>query len=157
MDPRRARSPSVRTPEPGARRLSREAALQMLYGLDAPSFGADEGEAQIRAYWEHVDEVTRAEGRAYADELVRGVCEVREELDDVLRAAQTKWRIERMSRVDRSILRIATWELRRGEVPAEVVINEAIELAKLFGSEDSSAFVNGLVERVAVRLGRLQR
>lgn len=157
MDPRRARSAPPRPPEPGARRLSREAALQMLYGLDASTFGADEGEAQIRAYWEHVDEVTRAEGRAYADELVRGVCEVREELDDALRAAQTKWRIERMSRVDRSILRIATWELRRGEVPAEVVINEAIELAKLFGSEESSAFVNGLVERVAVRLGRLQR
>lgn len=127
----------------------------MLYALDAARADA---ESQIRAYWEHVDEVNRAEGRGYADALVRGVAADRDSLDQVLRAAQSKWRIERMARVDRNILRLATWELTHSvDVPAEVVIDEAVELAKLFGSEDSSAFVNGIIERVAVSLNRLSR
>jgi N utilization substance protein B len=156
MDPRRTRS--ARPAEPGARRLAREAAMQMLYALDAAGgFAEPEVDAQIRAYWDHVDEVTRTDGRPYADRLVRGVSAAREGLDDELRAAQTKWRIERMARVDRTILRVGTLELRDAEVPAEVVIDEAIELAKTFGTEDSSAFVNGILERVAVRLGRLKR
>jgi N utilization substance protein B len=131
----------------------------MLYSLDAAkaldAAGADE---QIRAYWEHVDEVTRTEGRAYADVIVRGVAAACDAIDGEIRAAQTNWRLERMARVDRNILRIAAWELTRStEVPAEVVIDEAIELAKTFGTEDSSAFVNGSLDRLAVRQGRIRK
>lgn len=156
MESRRGRS--ARAPEPGSRRLAREAALQMLYGLDAANtFEAAEAEAQIRAYWEHVDEVSRTDGRPYADAIVRGVSAERDAIDGEIRAAQTNWRLERMARVDRNILRIAAWEILRGtEVPAEVAIDEAVELAKTFGTEDSSAFVNGSLDRLAGRHGRLR-
>lgn len=158
MDSRRARKPAARAPEPGSRRVAREAALQMLYGLDAAgALAPGDVDAQIRAYWEHVDEVSRTEGRAYADAIVRGVTAEIDAIDGEIRAAQTNWRLERMARVDRNILRIAAWEMLRGtEVPAEVAIDEAIELAKTFGTEDSSAFVNGSLDRLAVRHGRLR-
>jgi len=158
MDSRRARSAQPRAPEPGSRRLAREAALQMLYALDAAgTFAAADAEAQIRAYWEYVDEVSRTDGRAYADAIVRGVAAERDAIDGEIRAAQTNWRLERMARVDRNILRIATWEILRGaDVPAEVAIDEAIELAKTFGTEDSSAFVNGSLDRLAGRHNRLR-
>lgn len=157
MDSRRSRNP--RPAEPGARRLAREAALQVLYGLDAArAITPEEAEAQLRAYWEHVDEVARAEGRSYADVLVRGVARDCDALDAEIRAAQTNWRLERMARVDRNILRLAAWEmLRATEVPAEVAIDEAIELAKTFGTEESAAFVNGSLDRLAHRHGKLRR
>lgn len=159
MDSRRGRSAQVRAPEPGSRRLAREAALQMLYGLDAANaFGSADVEAQVRAYWEHVDEVSRTDGRAYADAIVRGVATERDALDGEIRAAQTNWRLERMARVDRNILRIAAWEILRGtEVPAEVAIDEAVELAKTFGTEESPAFVNGSLDRLAARHNRLRK
>jgi N utilization substance protein B len=95
------------------------------------------------------------EGRSYADEAVHGVEEHLAALDEKIRAASTHWRLERMARVDRNVLRLGTWELAyRPDVPRAVILDEAVELAKAFGTEDSGAFVNGVLAQIADTLGR---
>lgn len=91
---------------------------------------------------------------AYALELVRGVCEHRNEVDEHLAATSENWSLGRMPVVDRSILRLATYEMMFiDDVPISVSINEAVELAKDFGGEDDSPrFVNGVLGRIAKRL-----
>jgi N utilization substance protein B len=135
----------------GARTSGREAALQMLFGIEA---SASEPDDAIHAYWRELP--GEAEGRPYADELVRGVRADVERVDDKIRAASKNWRLERMTRVDRNLLRIGTWELLcKPDVPRAVVIDEAVELAKRYGTEESSAFVNGVLDRVADDVGRV--
>jgi transcription antitermination protein NusB len=137
----------------GARRSGREAALQMLCQVEAS--GAEPGEA-IELYWRSFDEVADPEGRAYADEIVRSVAAAREEIDRHITEASENWRLERMGRVDRNLLRLATWELSAHvAVPHAVVLDEAVELAKAFGTDDSGAFVNGVLSRIAKALGRI--
>ena len=134
----------------GARTTGREAALQMLFALDASGGDADE---VIANYWRELP--TEAEGRAYADELVRGVARDLSTIDDLVRAASRHWRLERMTRVDRNVLRIGAHELRtERSVPSAVVLDEAVELAKRYGTEGSSVFVNGVLDRIAEDLGR---
>jgi len=134
----------------GARTSAREAALQMLFAIDAT--GADVDQA-ISDFWRELP--GDAEGRAYADELVRGVRRDAQKLDERIRAASQNWRIERMARIDRNALRLGTYELlTRTDVPRAVVLDEAVELAKRFGGEESSKFVNGVLDRIADDLGR---
>ena len=134
----------------GARTASREAALQMLYALDTTGVGADRA---ITDYWRELP--GDIEGRDYADALVRGVAADREAIDEVIRAASKHWRLERMARVDRNVLRLGVQELRAsGDVPRAVIIDEAVELAKRFGAEGSGLFVNGVLDRIAEELGR---
>ena len=87
---------------------------------------------------------------------MRGVAEpAREQLDAHIAKASAHWRIERMARVDRNVLRLGTWELaHRPDVPRAVILDEAVELAKAFGTDESSAFVNGVLNRIADALGR---
>jgi N utilization substance protein B len=95
------------------------------------------------------------EGREYAEALVTGVCRERDGLDGSISKASEHWRLERMTRVDRNVLRIGTWELvNMKDVPAPVILDEAVELAKRFGTEESGAFVNGVLSRVAAECGR---
>ena len=83
----------------------------------------------------------------YAEDLVRGVAEHRDEVDSLIREHAVNWRLERMPVVDRAILRVAVYELLyQTDIPRVVILDEAIELAKLFGSEQSSAFVNGVLD-----------
>jgi N utilization substance protein B len=97
-----------------------------------------------------------AEGRPYAEALVRGVATERVELDARISGASDNWRIERMTRIDRNVLRIGTWELlHERETPRAVILDEAVELAKQFGTEDSGAFVNGVLARIADDVGRV--
>ena len=85
----------------------------------------------------------------FAERLVDGVTSNLDHIDGLIKDASTNWRIDRMANVDRNILRLATWELENiSETPLKVVLNEAIELSKRFGSEDSSAFVNGVLDRI---------
>jgi len=136
----------------GARTSGRQAALQMLFGIDGAS-NADV-EAVIRGFWREFD--GDPEGRAYSDELVRGVVSSFRRVDELIRLASTNWRVERMARVDRNLLRMSAYELlERESVPRAVILDEAIELAKLFGSEDSGAFVNGVLDRIAEEVGRV--
>jgi N utilization substance protein B len=120
----------------------------MLFGIEATQTDV---ETAIALYWREFG--GDAETRPYADESVRGIAKEREELDETIRVASLHWRIERMTRVDRNVLRLGTWELRhRDDVPTEVILDEAVELAKRFGSEESSAFVNGVLNQIAETL-----
>ena len=135
----------------GARTTARESALQMLYAVEA---SGDDVERGIKEFWRELP--GDAEGRPYADELVRGISAVRELVDGLIRAASEHWRLERMTRVDRNVLRIGAWELaHRAEIPRAVILDEAVELAKRFGNEESGAFVNGVLDRIADDLGRI--
>lgn len=135
----------------GARSTAREAALQMLYSLEASGVSADE---VIRDFWRELPPED-AEGRAYADTLVRGVAKSLDRTDALIRGASEHWRIERMTRVDRNVLRLGAWELlERADIPRAVILDEAIELAKRFGTDESGAFVNGVLDRIADECGR---
>ena len=139
----------------GARRTARERALQALYQLDMS--GGNPGEA-LEAAWESVAaEEPKPDPAAisFARELVDGVVTNLEAIDGLIEEHSHNWRIDRMDRIDRNVLRLAIFELKfRDDIPRKVTLNEAIELGKLFGTEGSSAFVNGLLDRVAVALGK---
>lgn len=123
----------------------------MLFGIEASNAEPDEA---IARFWREM--AGDPEGRDYADEVVRGVSFGREEVDSVIARASQHWRLERMTRVDRNVLRLGTWELlHQPEVPRAVVLDEAVELAKRFGTEDSGAFVNGVLDKIANDLGRV--
>ena len=134
----------------GARSSGREAALQMLFALETTS---DDAERVIRSFWASFD--GHPESREHAEACVRGVAEQLESIDALLRTASINWRLERMTKVDRNILRLGAWELaHRADIPRPVILDEAVELAKRFGSEDSSSFVNGVLDKVAELVGR---
>ncbi|HEY6460350.1 MAG TPA: transcription antitermination factor NusB [Polyangiaceae bacterium] len=136
----------------GARHSGREAALQMLFAMEASGASADQA---IELYWRSFAADADPEGKAYADACVRGVGGAGVALDEQIGKASQNWRIERMARVDRNVLRLGTWELaNRADVPRAVVLDEAVELAKAYGTDDSSAFVNGVLNKVADALGR---
>src|SRR3954463_13227065 len=129
----------------GARSSGREAALQMLFAMEA---GGGSAERVLAAFWREAP--GDREGREYADRVVRGVAGELERVDEAIRKASTNWRLERMARVDRNVLRLGAWELERSqEVPRAVILDEAVELAKRFGSEESGSFVNGVLDRIA--------
>lgn len=129
----------------GARSSGREAALQMLFAVDA---GQQEAKRVIDDFW--VEFPGDVEGRPYADELVTRICASLSEIDQLIRDTATNWRLERMTPVDRNILRVATYELlHRSDVPYEVIIDEAVELAKSYGADQSSSFVNGVLDKMA--------
>jgi N utilization substance protein B len=134
----------------GARTTAREAALQMLFAIEASGVDA---ERAISEFWRELP--GDAEDRAYADAAVRGVQAALASIDERITKASTNWRLERMARVDRNVLRLGVWELsERHDVPRAVALDEAVEIAKRFGTEESGAFVNGVLDRVADDLGR---
>jgi N utilization substance protein B len=136
----------------GQRRKSREIALQMLYQLEMTGLPPQE---VIELYYElesgDESKKTDAAGsvRSFAEELVTGVFSYRDELDTMIVEASENWRIERMSIIDRNVLRIALYEmLHHMEIPPKVSLNEAIDLGKTFGSPDSGAFINGILDHL---------
>jgi transcription antitermination protein NusB len=137
----------------GARRRARSYALQVLYALDV-NHDQDPNWAMGKyAGWFDL----RVEGEAleFAEHLIQRVVGHLAELDRRIQAVSRNWRLERMSRVDRNVLRLAVGELcYDDEVPVKVAINEAVELAKRFGTSESPAFVNGILDRVAQELDR---
>lgn len=97
----------------------------------------------------------QTDAKEFTRELVLGVIEHREELDELIRRYADRWVLERMPIVDRNLLRIGIFELlHRGDIPPAATINEAVELAKLLSTEDSGRFVNGLLGRIAREHGR---
>jgi transcription antitermination protein NusB len=140
-----------------SRRHAREIALQILYQLDVQEHLTVEQASGL--FWAHFDEVERGDesARTFADQLVRGVRENLVEVDALLARASRNWRLERMARVDRNLLRLAAYELKYcADVPAKVAINEAIEIAKRFGTAESPAFVNGVLDRCLEEVGALR-
>lgn len=129
----------------GARRKARIAALQALYELDCTRHKAEETSARLRA-----EETLTQEALDFSDELVKGVLQHKPQLDSLIKKFASAFPVEQMSIVDRNILRLAMFEiLFSDETPLKVAINEAIELAKSFGSESSSRLVNGVLGVVA--------
>ncbi len=132
----------------GLRRKSRELALQCLYQIDQG--GIEENVIETVA--SHFTISDRS--IPYARELIDGIKMHRGDLDDILNTHSRHWRIPRMAVIDRNILRIAAYELLyRDDVPGTVAINEAVEIAKRYGSDDSPSFINGILDAVFAEAG----
>jgi N utilization substance protein B len=134
----------------------------MLYQMDVSDVDA---ERAIALFWDNLSAQSAEhsgepagepfEEREFADSLVRGYGAQRQAIDDKIRAVSKHWRLERMSRVDRNIIRLGAYELLHvKDVPRRVTLNEAVELAKRFGNEESPAFVNGVLDRIASDAGK---
>jgi N utilization substance protein B len=167
-------------PQAGLRREGREAAIQFLFHLDfqntttsslpqAPlvTGPVPDGDFwKLRAGGEDTEELSpmpsRApiapKARAFAESLIQGVWTHRDELDELITKFSRNYQLSRLAAVDRNILRLAVYEiLYNNEVPPVVAINEAIELAKEYGSEESGRFVNGLLDRIRAESPRAPR
>lgn len=151
----------------GARRRARENALMILYQID---LSGTPPERALERFWEtyasgepldpvppfqvhtEADDLGEldSETKAYAEVLVRGVSEQREKIDEIIQKVSHNWRLERMACVDRNLLRLGAFELtqKEDEVPRKVAINEAVDIAKKFGTAESSAFINGILDRI---------
>lgn len=128
----------------GKRRKSREFALQILYQLDITKQDATKTLSQLQDHFSPNEK--RGE---FAERLVLGVLEHCQEIDGLVEQNSENWRLDRINIVDRNILRIAIFELLYcGEIPPKVTLNEAIDLGKRYGSEDSGSFINGILDRI---------
>jgi transcription antitermination protein NusB len=139
----------------GARTTAREAALLALFAAEAEPGGltaAARLPGIFRDFAAEAKLVPEVETHSYALEIAVGVETDREAIDELIRRSSQNWRLERMSRIDRNILRIGAWELRAG-VARAITIDEAVELAKRYGTAESGSFVNGLLDRIAEELG----
>jgi N utilization substance protein B len=127
------------------RTLAREVALQLAYQLDL------RGEEVLAEVEEFIRAVRCGPGpAAYARRLAEGVWEHRAEIDARIAEASANWAVDRIAAIDRSILRLATFEMMHvPDTPPKVVLNEAVELARRFGGEDSPRFVNGVLDQIA--------
>ena len=130
---------------------ARARALQALYAWDLR--GAPDLERVATTIWD--DLAIAPDERRLAGTLVREVMGHGHEIDRALADVTTNWRLERLGALERSVLRLAAAELRLGETPARVVLQESIRLAERYGSEQSARFVNGVLDALARRMGRL--
>jgi len=144
-----------------SRRRAREFALQAMYTAD---LGGDSVQKALNALWEGLlDEeglgdvrLPESEEVEFAQRVALGSERDLEEIDARIETCSINWRLARMPVVDRNILRLAAFELMKcTDIPPTVSINEAVELAKRFGTAESRAFVNGIVDRLARQVGRL--
>ncbi|MGB8990970.1 MAG: transcription antitermination factor NusB [Desulfobaccales bacterium] len=133
-----------------SRSRCREWALQFLYQAE---FSGQRHPEAVERFWSHFQ--NEGASPAYLQELVAGVGAHLDELDAFIVRFSEHWRLERMTIVDRNLLRLAIYELLyQPRIPPKVVINEAVELAKRYGSEASGAFVNGILDQVRLAVGR---
>jgi N utilization substance protein B len=135
------------------RRKAREIALQILYGLDAQKAELDEA---IALFWTNFDETNQnisEEVKTFSNELVEGTWKNRNKIDKLISGNSSNWTLGRMSRVDKSILRMAVYELLFcPDIPPKVTLNEAIDLGKIYGSENSGSFINGILNALYIKL-----
>ncbi len=132
----------------GSRRKGRELAVQALYQIELRN---DESPQVMQLLWDQSEVGDRA--KEFARGLVEGVRGQHQKIDELISAACANWRFERLSTVDVNVLRVAVYELLAGGVPTNVVLDEAIEVARRFGTTESSTFVNGVLDQIASRLG----
>lgn len=139
----------------GSRHTGRERALQALYQLDQNDKATPKD--AVEAAWAASDDQGPRDPAAhtFATELVEGVRSHLAAVDALIEQHSQNWRLDRMQRVDRNVLRIGVFELQhRADIPRKVTINEAVELAKTFGTEDSAAFINGVLDRIAIAVDK---
>ncbi|MGD0277861.1 MAG: transcription antitermination factor NusB [Smithella sp.] len=132
------------------RRKAREVALQVLYSLNFVNINAQEA---LDLFWCNFSAPKAAQ--EFAAFLVQGTCEHKEELDKLIAGCSDNWSLGRMSRVDINILRLAVFEfLYCDDIPPKVTLNEAVDLAKAFGSENSGSFINGILDTLNLKLNK---
>ena len=126
----------------GSRRQARELALQLLYQHELTQTPLEEMQSHLEG-WKRAS----ASVREFADNLVRGALDNGPRIDEILEEQTDNWRLDRLAAVDRNILRLACYELlHQKDTPPAVVIDEAIEVAKKFGAEESARFINGVLD-----------
>ena len=139
---------------PGKRRIARELAVQFLYQFDLSGGSLQEA---VPLFWETQSEVGE-DGRKFTEELVNGVVERKLAIDERIAKYTDNWDLPRIAAVDRNILRLAMYEmLFRDDIPPVVSINEAVDIAKKFSTQDSGKFVNGILDKVKSELLRPAR
>jgi N utilization substance protein B len=128
------------------RTRSRELALQFLYQADLVKKPKEDADDFLR------DEERDSETRQFAKRLIEGTLDERDALDEVIQGVAQNWNISRMAVVDRNVLRLATYELLNcKDIPPKVAINEAIEIGKRYSTQNSGAFINGILDRIMNR------
>ena len=128
----------------GTRRRGREISLQILYKIDITGIAPALAQETYKSNFD----VSR-DAWAFAKDLTSGIHEHLKEIDSIIEGQSEHWRLDRMSLTDRNILRMAVYELLYMEnIPSRVTINEAIELGKRYGSEESGAFINGILDKI---------
>ncbi len=136
----------------GKRRRARELALQFLYQYDSLNESSSEPpslEESLSLFWERGGLSTDPEVKDFSSVLSMGCCTNLQHLDDIIVRYSEHWRLSRISKIDKNILRIAIYEmLYLSDIPPAVTINEAVELGKTFGTEESGAFINGILDKI---------
>lgn len=140
----------------GLRRKAREMALQTLYAMDFKEKDGEFGELELLNQYEEIlseiasaDDITSEDQRySFADDLVRRTIQHLSEIDAVITKHTKNWSLERLASIDRNILRLAVSEMFYSDTPAPIIINEAIEIAKRFSTEQSGKFVNGILDKI---------
>jgi N utilization substance protein B len=134
----------------GTRRKARELAMQALFFMDLRNEFSEEMFGRFCASFAPKPDV-----RPFFLQLVEGVLHRRDQLDALIRSASENWSLERMSGVDRNVMRIAVFEMLSCEdIPAKVSINEAVDIGKKFGTEESGAFINGIIDNIRAAMER---
>ncbi len=135
----------------GARRKARELAVQLLYQMEANPV---ELEAALELFWRNLS--ASASTREFVNRIIQGVHGKREEIDKLLAKHSEHWRLDRMDMVDKSILRMGVFEIMFcDDIPVKVAMNEAVDLGKKFGAEESGAFINGILDKISKVEGRI--
>ena len=139
----------------GKRRLSRELALKFLYQLDVlsdnKSLGNLDFDKELESFLSSQEEIHDTDVKNFMVTLARGVFDNREGIDQLITKYSDNWKISRMSKIDRNILRQAVYEmLNLSNIPHPVTINEAVDIAKKYGTKESGSFINGIIDRVRV-------
>jgi transcription antitermination protein NusB len=133
-----------------SRRQSRESALQVLYQID---MSGTEPRRALGLFWQSFERP--ADTREFTTEIVEGTCKERERLDRMIADAAEHWRIGRLPKVELNLLRMSVYELLSyPQIRANVTINEAIEIARLYCGDDAPTFINGVLDRVAAVVGK---
>lgn len=150
----KCRIPNIGVIEMGIRRQAREIAVQALYMLEFhDSISKDEklDSSKLNDIFDYFESPSPCQH--FAEILIKGVCSKQEIIDKIISASSQNWSLVRMARVDRALLRVATFELQYlNEIPRSVTINEAIEISKRYSSDDSPMFINGILDRIASSL-----
>ncbi len=140
----------------GKRRLSRELTLKFLYQYDVyreQNKDLNNFEEQLDGFLITQEEINDDEIKDFFIVLAKGVCENIDSIDEIISKYSDNWKVSRISRIDRNIVRIAIYEmLNLSNIPHPVTINEAVDIAKKYGNNESGSFINGIVDRVRISL-----
>jgi N utilization substance protein B len=136
----------------GTRRRSRELAMQVLFQME---INPDDSKEAIEVFCSHFRVPTKT--KPFFLKLVQGVHEFQGEIDPLIERFSDNWKINRMSGVDRNVMRVAVYELLYcDDIPPTVSINEAVDIGKRFGTEESGAFINGIIDSIRISVEKSQ-